>query len=269
MSGLIITLKDVVYDTGKKYYMDKSVNKGTRSLFDMAETTTGGGKDLSAGAVINDLTYNANTGAFQLAKTFDSAKKGMVYSGVKNDGFDLDANSCMKVSDKHWMFTSWLKINLAGTVSSFNNQILHFSTAPTNGANTALLSLVPTLNSAGTPTTIELAVRGKNYVLSSQLLPLFDGARHQFAVECSLNADGTSQTVKVYIDKVLVYSKTAAAAETAPGEPTNRRIGTTNSLPLAWNGLLYRVRVDDLSTSGVTADDVLSADYNLCSSRFS
>lgn len=105
MSGRIEVLKGVVNDTGKKFYRDKSINKGTRSVFDMAVDAMGGGKDLAAGAIIHDLTYNDHSGAFSLAKTYSAANKGMVFAGAKNDGFDLDAAGCMKVSDTHWMFT--------------------------------------------------------------------------------------------------------------------------------------------------------------------
>ncbi|MFM4124565.1 hypothetical protein AB8R75_06655 [Klebsiella quasipneumoniae subsp. similipneumoniae] len=265
MSGLIITLKGVVYDTGKKYYLDKTINPGTRSLFDMAEPSTGGGNNITAGAQIADLTYNGNTGTFVASKAFSNG--GMRFTGIKDDGFDLPSAACMTVSDTHWMFAAWLKITNAGS-SGFNNQTLHFSTVATNGSTTALLSLIPTISS-GAVTIIELAVRGKNYVLSSQLAPLYDGARHQFAVECSISADGAFQTVKVYLDKVQVYSSTSAVAATPPGEPTNRRVGTTATLPLSWAGWLYRVRVDDITASGVAATEILSADYALCAGRFS
>ncbi|SWV19578.1 Uncharacterised protein [Klebsiella pneumoniae] len=47
MSGRIEVLKGVVNDTGKKFYRDKSINKGTRSVFDMAVDAMGGGKGFS------------------------------------------------------------------------------------------------------------------------------------------------------------------------------------------------------------------------------
>jgi len=269
MSGRIEVLKGMVNDTGKKFYRDKSINKGTRSVFDMAVDAMGGGKDLAAGAIIHDLTYNDHTGAFSLAKTYSAANKGMVFAGVKNDGFDLDAASCMKVSDTHWLFMAWVKVTKAGSLSTFNNQLLHFSTTETNGYANALLSVVPTTDATGQPTKIELAVRGKNYVVTSNLLPLFDGGRHQFAVECEFSADGTQHTVRAYIDKVVVFTSTSALAATPPGEPTTRRVGTSNPFPLSWTGMLYRARVDDVGTSGLTATDILTADYNLCASRFS
>lgn len=267
MGGRIEVLNGVVADTGKKFYRDKTINAGTRSVFDMAVTSMGGGKDVSAGAEINDLTYNDYNGTFAASKVFSNG--GMEFAGVKGDGFDLEASSSMKVADTHWLFTAWMKITLAGSVSSFNNQTIHFSTANTNGATTALLSLVPTLNSSGVPTTIELAVRGKNYVLSTQVLPLYDGNVHQFAVELSLSADGATQTLKVYIDKSMVYSNTGTVATTPPGEPTVRRIGTTASLPLSWKGKFYRSRVDIITVSGLTVTEILTSDYNLCASRFS
>lgn len=269
MSGRIEVLKGVVNDTGKKFYRDKSINNGTRSVFDMAVTAMGGGKDLAAGAIIHDLTYNDYTGSFSLAKSYSEANKGMVFAGVKNDGFNLDAASCMKVSDTHWLFTAWVKVTKAGSLSTFNNQLLHFSTVETNGYATALLSVVPTTDATGQPTKIELAVRGKNYVVTSNLLPLFDGVRHQFAVECEFSADGSQHTIRAYIDKVVVFTSTSALAVTPPGEPTTRRIGTSNPFPLSWTGMLYRARVDDVGTSGLTATDILTADYNLCASRFS
>lgn len=154
MSGRIEVLKGVVNDTGKKFYRDKSINKGTRSVFDMAVDAMGGGKDLAAGAIIHDLTYNDHSGAFSLAKTYSAANKGMVFAGAKNDGFDLDAAGCMKVSDTHWMFTGWFKVTKAGSLSTFNNQLLHFSTTETNGYANALLSVVPTTDATGQPTKI-------------------------------------------------------------------------------------------------------------------
>lgn len=269
MAGRVEQLIGVTINTGLKYYRDKSINAGTRSLFDVSSAWAGGAANIAANATIKDLTYNANTARFSLAKTYNATNKGVVFSGVKNDGFDLDEAGCMKVSDTHWLFTAWLKVTKAGSLSTFNNQLLHFSTAEVNGYPNALLSIVPTTDAAGQPTKIELAVRGKNYVPTANLLPLFDGNLHQFAVECEFSADGTQHTIRVYIDKVQVYTTTGALATTPPGEPTTRRIGTSNPFPLAWTGLFYRARVDDLSIAGGTAVDVLTADYASARSRFS
>lgn len=269
MGGRIEILKDVVANTGKKFYRDKSINEGTRSVFDVAITDMGGAANLPAGASLGDLTYNNNTGVFSLAKTYSAANKGMIFAGVKNDGFDLNEAGCMKVADKHWLFTAWLKITKAGTASSFNNQLLHFSTVDTNGYPNALLSIVPTLDASGVVTKIELGVRGKNYIVTTQLASLYDGNRHQLAIECSISDDGTQNTIKVYLDKVQVFSSTSSVAATLPGEPVRRRIGTTNPFPLAWTGLFYRARVDDLTLTDLTASEVLTADYDLCASRFS
>ncbi|WP_404325847.1 hypothetical protein HBA17_00115 [Klebsiella pneumoniae] len=98
-----------------------------------------------------------------------------------------------------------------------------------------------------------------------QSAPLFDGVRHQFAVECEFSVDGTQHTVRAYIDKVVVFTSTSALAAT--GKPTTRRVGTSNPFPLSGqvcciaHGLM-------MSASGLTATDILTADYNLCASRF-
>nr|DAH56260.1 MAG TPA: hypothetical protein [Caudoviricetes sp.] len=269
MGGRIDILKGVNVGTGRKFYRDKSLNSGTRSAFDLAVADMGGAKNLAAGAIIQDLSYNNYTASFSLAKTYDIARKGMAFSGVNNDGFDLSADACMKPEDKHWMLVAWLRISKAGTVSSFNNQLMHFSTVATNGYPNAMLSIVPTTDANGQPTKIEMGVRGKNYVVTNELMPLFDGNRHQFAVECEINAAGTSHTIRAYIDKVVVFSSTSSVAATVPGAPVVRRIGTSSPFPTAWTGMLHRVRVDDVGTSGLAASDILSADYALCSPRFS
>lgn len=270
MSGLIFKLKNVSFDTGKKYYLDKTINKGTKSLFDVADQSSGGAKNLPAGGVISDLTYNANTGTFSLAKTYDSTHKGMVYAGVKNDGFDINADGAMKVADKHWMLTAWLKITKSGSVSTFNNQIMHFSTVETNGYPNAMLSIVPTTDANGFPTKLEIAVRGKNFVPTlSSVIALFDGNLHQFAVECVVSDNNANFTVNVYIDKVLVYTSTTTVPSTLPGDPTTRRIGTSNPFPLSWTGMFYRARIDNLELGAIDALSLLTADYNLGISRFS
>lgn len=269
MGGRIDILKGVNVGSGRKFYRDKSLNSGTRSAFDLAVADMGGAKNLAAGAIIQDLSYNDYTAAFSLAKTYDTDKKGMVFAGVKNDGFDLSADACMKPEDTHWMFLAWLKVTKAGTVSTFNNQLLHFSTVETTGYPNAMLSIVPHTDASGQPTKIEMAVRGKNYIVTNELMPLFDGNRHQFAVECEFNADSTQHTIRAYIDGVVVFSPTSALATAAPGASTVRRVGTCNPYPSAWTGMLYRVRVDDLSETTVSAATAIAADYALCSTRFS
>lgn len=269
MGGRIDILKGVNVGTGRKFYRDKSLNSGTRSAFDLAVADMGGAKNLAAGAIIQDLSYNDYTASFSLAKTYDATKKGMVFAGVSNDGFDLSADACMKPEDTHWLFLAWLKVTKAGTVSTFNNQLLHFSTVATNGYPNAMLSIIPTNDASGQPTKIEMGVRGKNYIVTTELMPLFDGNRHQFAVECEFNAAGTQHTVRAYIDGVVVFSSTSSLATTAPGAPVVRRVGTSSPFPAAWTGMLYRVRVDDLSKTTVSAATAIAADYALCSARFS
>lgn len=268
MGGRIDILKGVTSGATRKFYRDKSLNAGTRSAFDVAVADMGGAKNLAAGAIIQDLSYNDYTASFSLAKTYDNTHKGMVFPGVANDGFDLEADAVMLPTDTHWLFAAWLKITKAGTASSFNNQVFHFSTAATNGYPNAMLSLVPTTDASGQPTQLSLGVRGKNYVITEQLLPLFDGNRHQFAVECEFNEDGTRHTIRVYLDKVVIYTSSSALVSTAPGVPTIRRIGTGSIFPSAWTGIFYRTRIDDLKAGNVTAAEVLAADYELCSPRF-
>ncbi|MEV9625349.1 hypothetical protein ACMAV9_13140 [Klebsiella pneumoniae] len=268
MGGRIEILKDVVYDTGLKHYRDISINKGTRSVFDVSNTWAGGAGDIGQGAIIKDLTFNNYEGSFNKAKKFKNG--GMIFTGVGNDGFDFEQRSIMSSQDKHWMMTVWLKITSAGAVNSFNNQTLHFATTGLNDGNQSLLSLVPTTNASGNVTTVELRVRGKNYVVTSQVMPLYDGNVHQLSVECSVSQDGATQRVIIFIDKVKVYDSGNSAVATAlPGEPTVRRVGTSASLPLAWGGSFYRARVDDLAVSGLLAEEVITADYESAHARFS
>lgn len=269
MGGRIDILKGVNVGNGRKFYRDKSLNSGTRGAFDMAVAEMGGAKNLAAGEVIKDLSYNNYTASFSLAKTYDPDSKGMVFAGVNNDGFDLGADVCMQPEDTHWLFLAWLKVTKAGTVSSFNNQLMHFSTVAVNRYPNAMLSIVPTNDANGHPTKIEMGVRGKNYIVTNELMPLFDGNRHQFAVECEFNAAGTSHTIRAYIDKVVVFTSTSTLAATPPGTPVVRRVGTSSPFPVAWTGRLYRVRVDDLSNTTVTGATAVTADYDLCASRFS
>jgi len=266
MAGRIEQLVGVNIDTGVKMYRDKSINKGTTALFDVSNGWSGGAKDLLAGATINDLTFNNAQATFNKPKSY--ANGGMTFAGVAADMFNMPVIATPQPGELHWMMTVWVKVVTPGG-NSFNNQLMSFSTVANNSTLATMLAVVPTVTS-GAVTLIELRVRGKSYTVTSQLSPLYNGSLHQFSVECEMSSDSTQQRIFVYLDKELVYSSGwAAPASTVPGAPTNRYIGTSASFPMTWGGSFYRVRKDNLLTSGLSALEVIKSDYDSSRNRFS
>lgn len=265
MAGRIEQLTGVTVDTGVKLYRDKSINKGTRAIFDMSSQWSGGKASNAAGAVIKSLSYENSTGVLSLAHEY--ANGGMTWAGVKSDQFQLPSQFVPALSDKHWLFTVWLKITNGG-VSGSNNQTLNIG--PAYNSLFTYLRLLPTCDASGAATTIEVRCLSKNYVVTSALMPLYNGDVHQFAVECQVSEDGTQQKVIMWLDKVSVYdSGFQATANTMPSDSSQRYIGTSTSLTRSFAGSFYRTRFDDLVASGLSASSVLTADYSSSRTRFS
>ncbi|MEM5463767.1 hypothetical protein V5052_08830 [Klebsiella variicola] len=257
-------------NTGKKLYREKTINAGTRALFDMSLDGFGGAADVVAGGEIKSLSYEDAVGVFNKPHAYSNG--GMIYARTANDGFDLPSEASPQPGDRHWLFTTWLKITNPGN-AGFNNQVMHFATSGLNVPASTMLSLVPTVvvtDDVTSVTTIEMRVRAKNIVLTSQLKPLFDGAVHQLAVENEMSADFTQQRIFVYLDKSLIYSSGwVSAAAAAPEAPTIRRVGSSSSMPVTWGGTLYRVRSEDLTLTTLTAAEIAVSDYDNSRSRFS
>ncbi|HDK6061115.1 TPA: hypothetical protein M4Y67_002268 [Klebsiella pneumoniae] len=256
-------------NTGKKLYREKTINAGTRALFDMSLDGFGGAADVVAGGEIKSLSYEDAVGIFNKAHVYSNG--GMIFTRTANDGFDLPSEASPQPGDRHWLFTAWVKITKPGQ-AGFNNQVMHFAASGLNVPGSTMLSLVPTVvvaDDVTSVTTIEMRVRAKNIVLTSQLKPLFDGAVHQLAVENEMSADFTQQRIFVYLDKVQVYASGWVAAAAAPGEPTTRRVGSSSSMPVTWGGALYRVRSEDLTLTTLTAAEITASDYDNSRSRFS
>ncbi|UKL14895.1 hypothetical protein [Erwinia phage Gungnir39] len=248
----------IVNPGGPKLYKNPSINKGTRVLFDCSNKSSGGGASVDAGATLISRSPEASTGTFILSHNYSGG--GMVWEGLKNDKFSLPSQIVPSPSDKNWMVTTWLKITNGGS-TGFNNQTLSIGGAYNNFR--VYLRVVPTCDANGVPTTIEVRCMSKQYVVTNQLLPLYDGAVHQFAVQCETSADGQQQRVIIWLDKVSVYnSGFSAIAKELPTDSTERYVGSSNSLPRSFAGSFYRIRFDDLTSSGLPASDVLSSDYS-------
>nr|WP_154325033.1 hypothetical protein [Pantoea sp. 201603H] len=262
MAGRVEIIKSVVINTGKKMYREKTINAGTKALFDMSLPGFGGAEDVDAGAEIKSLTYNDLVATFNKAHVYSNG--GMIYPRVANDGFDMPSEACPRTDDKHWLFTAWLKITNPGG-SGFNNHTMHFATTGFNTASATMLSIIPTVRVADgvtSVTTIEVRTRAKNNVVTTQLQSLFDGNVHQIGVELEISDDKTQQRTFIYLDGTQVYaSGYVAVPGTAPGDPTTRRIGTSSSLPITWGGSFYRARFDDLTLTSLTAAEIIAADY--------
>ncbi|ENO7549130.1 hypothetical protein ACB478_000659 [Klebsiella quasipneumoniae] len=256
MSGRIEQVNGIVVNTGVKLYRNPAINKGTRALFDMSNKSSGGQASTAAGAVIKSRSYEDSTGT--LLRAHNYANGGMIWEGVSGDQFQLPAQFVPDISDKHWLFTVWLKVTSGGS-SGFNNQTLNIG--PAYNIVTAHLRIVPTCDANGKPSNIEVRCMAKQYVVTSQLLPLYDGNVHQLSVECEISADGTQQKMILWLDGVSVFnSGFAAISGTLPSDSSQRYIGTSASLPRSWAGTFYGVRFDDLVTSDMSASDVIASD---------
>ncbi|EPL8210120.1 hypothetical protein ABLV20_15880 [Klebsiella sp. GG_Kp164] len=268
--GLIQIYNDVEANTGVKHYPDRSINPGTKAVYDAgAGGVYGGGKDVSAGAEIYSLTFSDSVATFSKSHLYQNG--GMRFVGVGGDTFDLPAVAAPQPSDKHWLITQWLKIaNFGvGTVGG-NNQTFSFSTSNVNIVTASMLGMVPTGVAGASPSAIALYVRGRQYALVTQLALLFDGQPHQFAVECQISDDNTQQRIYVYLDQVQVYaSGWLSVAATVPAAPTYRYVGTSASFPVAWTGSFYRYRKDELTATDKTTAEILAADKDVAGTRFS
>lgn len=268
--GLIQIYNDVEANTGVKHYPDRSINPGTKAVYDAgAGGVYGGGKDVSAGAEIYSLTFSDSVATFSKSHLYQNG--GMRFVGVGGDTFDLPAVAAPQPSDKHWLITQWLKIaNFGvGTVGG-NNQTFSFSTSNVNLVPASMLGMVLAGVAGASPSGIGLYVRGRQYALVSQLAPLFNGSPHQLAVECQISDDNTQQRIYVYLDQVQVYSSGwQSVATTVPAAPTYRYIGTSGAFPVAWTGSFYRYRKDDLTATDKAVTDILAADKDVAGERFS
>ncbi|EPY7297681.1 hypothetical protein ACXEI0_000951 [Klebsiella quasipneumoniae] len=268
--GLIQIYTDVEANTGVKHYPDRSINTGTKAVYDAgAGGIYGGTKDVSAGAEIYSLTFSDSYATFSKSHLYQDG--GMRFVGVNGDTFDLPEVAAPQPGDKHWLITQWLKIDNfgVGTVG-VNNQTFSFSTSNLNLATASMLGMAITAVSGASPSAISLYVRGRQYALASQLATLFNGSPHQLAVECQVSEDNTQQRIYVYLDQVQVYaSGWQSVATTVPAAPTYRYVGTSTSFPVAWAGNFYRYRKDDLTATDKTVSDILAADKDVAGTRFS
>ncbi|MEX0567140.1 hypothetical protein [Raoultella terrigena] len=268
--GLIQIYTDVESNTGVKHYPDRSINIGTKAVYDAgAGSIYGGDKDLSAGDELFSLTFADSAGTFSKSHLYQGG--GMRFVGVSGDTFNLPAVAAPHPADKHWLITQWLKIaNFGVGTVGVNNQTFSFSTSNLNVLASSMFGMAPTVVSGASPSAIALYVRGRQYSLATQLATLFDGNPHQFAVECQISDDNTQQRIYVYLDQVQVYaSGWLSVTATVPGESTYRYIGTSGSFPVAWTGSFYRYRKDDLSATDKTTAEILAADKDVAGTRFS
>lgn len=268
--GLIQIYNDVEANTGVKHYPDRSINIGTKAVYDAgAGSVYGGGKDLSAGDELFSLTFADSAGTFSKSHLYQGG--GMRFVGVAGDTFDLPAVAAPQPGDKHWLITQWLKIaNFGVGTVGVNNQVFSFSTSNLNVLASATLGMSYTAVSGASPSAIALYVRGRQYALATQLATLFDGNPHQFAVECQISDDNMQQRIYVYLDQVQVYaSGWLSVAATVPAAPTYRYVGTSASFPVAWTGSFYRYRKDDLTATDKSTSEILADDKNVAGTRFS
>lgn len=268
--GLIQIYNDVEANTGVKHYPDRSINTGTKAVYDAgAGGIYGGEKDVSAGAEIYSLTFSDSVATFSKSHLYQNG--GMRFVGVAGDTFDLPAVAAPQPGDKHWLITQWLKIaNFGVGTVGVNNQTFSFSTSNLNVLASSMFGMAVTAVSGASPSAIALYVRGRQYALATQLAPLFDGQPHQFAVECQISDDNTQQRIYVYLDQVQVYaSGWLSVAATVPAAPTYRYVGTSASFPVAWTGSFYRYRKDELTATDKTTAEILAADKDVAGTRFS
>lgn len=268
--GLIQIYTDVTANTGVKHYPDRSINPGTKAVFDVgAGGSFGGAENVSAGAQIYSLTFSDSIGTFSKSHSYQNG--GMSFAGVNGDQFNLPAVAAPYASDKHWLVTMWLKIaNFGVGTVGVNNQTFSFSTSNINDSAASTLGMTVTAVAGSSPSSIAVYVRGKFYTITLPATPLFDGSVHQFALECEVSADNTQQRVFVYLDQIQVYaSGWADVAATIPTDPTYRYVGTSPAFPKAWSGIFYRYRKDDLTTTSKSTAQILADDNAVAGTRFS
>lgn len=268
--GLIQKFTDVVANTGVKHYPDRSINSGTKAVFDVgAGGVFGGAKNVASGDSIYSLTFSDSSATFSKPHTYENG--GMAFTGVAGDQFNLPAVASPHAADKHWLVTMWLKIaNYGVGTVGVNNQTFSFSTSNINDSTASTLGMTVTAVAGSSPSSIAVYVRGKFYTIKLPATPLFDGGVHQFALECEVSADNTQQRVFIYLDQIQVYaSGWAAVAATIPTDPTYRYVGTSPAFPKAWSGIFYRYRKDDLTTTSKSTAQILADDLDVASGRFS
>lgn len=266
MSGIIEQFLGFTCDTGMKMYYDKSMNNGTRALFDMSSKAAGGKINIPAGGIVSDLSFDPLEGVFNKAKNYSGG--GMQFAGVGNDTFSLPPLASPQPEDKHWLFTLWVKISKPGS-NSFNNRTFHFGKAGNGAAVHTVFGLIPTAVD-GEVTQVELRVNGRQFIPGLSLSPLYDGSVRQLGIEVERSESGLQQRVTACIDTVQVWSTGwSNLPDPLPYTAAQGYIGTSGTFPMAWTGSFYRARLDDLSLSGLSASEVLSLDYASSRHRFS
>lgn len=248
----------VTVENGEKFYRDKSMNAGTRALFDLSVKWPGGGVDVAAGSQFKSLGYENSIASVNKAHVYQDG--GLVWAGVAGDQFLLPSEFLPLETDASWLYTFWMKVSNAGS-TGFNNQLFHIGGAYNATAN-VIVSLVPTVDAAGAVTNLELKVMGQRVVVTTQLAALTDGSTRQIGVGFSKSEDGTTFKIKAWLDTELVYESAYLSLLAFSADTSQRFIGTSSSLPKSFTGSVSRARFDVISASGPTPEEILKADYD-------
>ncbi len=257
--------------TSEKLYRFPSINEGTLGLVDMKSAWSGGARNLAPAATLKNLCYvddPAVVGA--VALNYDADTGGLIFTGVGLE-YVQTPTAFIPTSDMtDYMHTYWLKIDPtnAGSIS-FNNAIIGMGVGGYATPGNMFNKVTPTITSGGV-TNIEVNIRGKNYPVFSQLSGLIDGNVHCLSLRYLKSDDGTQQKGLIYLDGTLVYEASFAALVAYPAGVVNvAGVGVKGVYTRTFSGRFYRARMDDLTLTSKTAEQVLSDEIAAVSGRFS
>ncbi|EPY4579348.1 hypothetical protein ACXDKZ_005276 [Klebsiella pneumoniae] len=271
MAGKAEQFMGLSIKTRAKMYRDPAINVGTLGLVDVKHGWAGGGKNLASGEELQNLCWvedPATVGSVSL--NYDSAHGGVIFTRASRQYFRMPAAFIPTAAMRDYMHTFWLKIDPANAGNEgFGNAIIGI--AATSYATTVnrLLQVYPTITE-GVVKALTVSVRGINYSVIDRLGALTDGSLHCLSVRYVESGDGTQQKGMIYLDGELVYEGVFVAKVPYPSSAiTYNGVGSDRADTGAFAGLFYRARMDDLTISGKTAQEVIADEMAAVNGLFS
>lgn len=242
-----------------------------QGMYDLSNSScyASGGSSITAGTTIKSLTsdYTTATSGGTLAYA-----NGMVdISVASNSYFDLPTSKFkLPNTTKKFMFICWLKIPTTGFQTTSNFLYNFFGCA--SGVGTLAQWGIYGVNTAASSALTQISIirptsgttSGSLSLTGSALAAIADGNLHQVAYVWDGESISGSFVQSVYVDKTLVSSGTVTwdgtfvVPSTAPA-----RIGFTTAYnPQPATGTkVGRVSLWNLTSSGLTATDIIANDY--------
>lgn len=247
-----------VTGAGAIIYRKKGYGAGTLGGFDFKNTycqPLGATTVPTATSLVNLVrggavatTSGANAGTAGGGLTIDTGKKILLPTTFKIASGATDT-----------LIILWLK---HGTQTLASGSATVFGWLTDTGANANHGAYITSAN----PNNMNFVACG---AFLNTLASFVAGTVYQIAIR--LSKSGTTMSYELYRNGALSTSGTATVASTYPQPSGTPVIGaqTAGAVTGVWVGEAYAIDITDMTLETRTADDIVLADYNLYSSRFS